>query len=138
MDATSSAYPVSGQVGILEHPSANGATPPGPPALGLVRLPVKTARIECDGDYVGVWADMILNPPWSKYAHLGPGNHVSQSLPHLIAHWNIADPETGQVLPVTEASMAYLPPELMMQLVDKWAAARDFRPATSDSSATPT
>lgn len=94
------------------------------------RMPVKTRRVDLDGDFVGWWAKVRTNAPFGlflKLTNMG-GNFGEDStkaanamgellalLPQLVSEWNFVDTE-GEPLPCDATGMQQLPMELINAL----------------------
>jgi len=85
------------------------------------RLPVKTARVELDGDYAGFYAVARLNMPCRFFMELSAAENMAQRqeiwAPYIL-EWNILD-DDGADLPVSAESLAALPLDMFRMLIDK-------------------
>lgn len=104
------------------------ATAPQPAPIR--RMPVKTRRVDLDGDYEGWWARVRTNAPFGlflKLTNMGgdlgeDGTRAANAmgellalLPQLVSEWNFVDPD-GAPLPCDAAGMQQLPMELINAL----------------------
>lgn len=84
------------------------------------RLPVRTARVELDGDYAGYWAVVRLNMPCKFYEELAEGTTLARRrelwAPY-IHEWNFTD-EAGDDLPISAESLGALPLEMFKLFTD--------------------
>lgn len=90
------------------------------------RMPIKTKRIDLDGDYAGWHATVRSNAPLGVFLGLtqvdtsGNGlaalGEVINSLPALVLAWNFVD-EDGDAIPVTVAGCRKLPLDLLQALL---------------------
>lgn len=85
------------------------------------RLPVRTARVELDGEYAGYWATMRLNPRRSTIDGLSSGETrpACDALARLIVAWNFTD-EEGRALDVTPEEVYDLPDEMLAIVIRKY------------------
>ena len=104
------------------------------------KLPVRTTRVDLDGDYAGYWATMRLNPRRSTIDGLSSGETrpACEALAKLIVAWNVTD-EEGRPLEVTPDEVYDLPDEMLAIVIRKYLdavrAATDLPKAPADNSA---
>jgi hypothetical protein len=53
------------------------------------RRPIRTARVELDGDYAGTFAVVRLNPPFRVWDLFG--DSIRQGLAEVVLEWNLVD-----------------------------------------------
>lgn len=95
---------------------------------GVRRMPVKTRRVDLDGEYEGWWAVLRVNAPFGLFlalSELQSGEDGVQAfaaladlLPKLITEWNFVD-EAGEPIPCDKDGMRRIPTDLLMSLVGK-------------------
>jgi hypothetical protein len=93
-------------------------------------MPVKTRRVDLDGEYAGWWATVRTNAPFGlflKLTQMGGGldgdegkaatalGELLSLLPQLVSAWNFVDTE-GEPLPCDATGMQQLPMELINAL----------------------
>ena len=78
------------------------------------RLPIRSARVELDGDYAGYWATMRLNPRRRVLDELGSGDtrRACEGLAQIIQAWNVTD-EEGRPIEPTGDNVYDLPDDMM-------------------------
>ena len=85
------------------------------------RLPVKSTRVNLDGDYEGFYAVARLNMPCSFFMALAESASMAERhalwAPYIL-EWNILD-DDGADLPVSAESLAALPLDMFRMLIDK-------------------
>lgn len=83
-------------------------------AEGALRLPIRSATVELDGDYAGFMCKMRLNPRRSvvQGMTLGEIRALSESLAKVIISWNFVD-EDGEPLEITPENIHDLPDDLL-------------------------
>lgn len=92
------------------------------------RMPVKTQRIELDGEYTGWWFTVRTNVPWSVLERMqkaeGQLSVVRETLGDVICgEWNFVD-EAGNALPAPNAEVLLaLPYDLLMTMTNRFNAA---------------
>jgi hypothetical protein len=101
-----------------------------PQPAPIRRMPVKTRRVDLDGDYEGWWARVRTNAPFGlflKLTNMGgdlgeDGTRAANAmgellalLPQLVSEWNFVD-TAGAPLPCDAAGMQQLPMELINAL----------------------
>lgn len=100
-----------------------------PQPTPLRRMPVKTRRVDLDGEYAGWWAVLRTNAPFGLYLALtelqAAGDdgarafaRLAELLPTLITAWNFVD-EEGAPIPCDAAGLRRIPTDLLMALVGK-------------------
>jgi len=96
------------------------------------KLPVKTKRIDLDGDYLDWWFVIQTNPPSGVLIDsiealegVGTNTKLSIAMPPIytllqlaISEWNFVDTK-GKALPVSIDSLKKLPIDLIMSLAIK-------------------
>lgn len=102
---------------------------PSAPPTPIRRMPVKTRRVDLDGEFEGWWAVLRTNAPFGLFLALselqGAGEDGVQAfaaladlLPKLITEWNFVD-EAGEPIPCDKDGMRRIPTDLLMSLVGK-------------------
>jgi hypothetical protein len=107
-------------------------TPPPLPSLTKRRMPVRTKRVDLDGDYEGWWAEVRTNAPFGVFLNmmemLSGGDDTDNvkvaramgeliaSLPTLVRNWNFVD-EEGDPLPCDINGMRRIPQDLLLVLL---------------------
>jgi hypothetical protein len=85
------------------------------------KLPIKTATIVLEGDYEGWELVCRTNPPMSMLQELASGDFktLMATLPKLIISWNFVDEEGEYIGDPSEVTIAKLPTELIMGVLNK-------------------
>ena len=86
------------------------------------RMPVRTTRIELDGDYEGWWVEMRTNPPLAAFDELNSGDfaRMRKTLASLIVDWNFVDEEGEPLLSAREGGVNQCTLDLMTLLVKRY------------------
>ena len=116
---------------LTEHPHTGNYLAGGNGVSGEIRkLPIRSARVELDGEYAGYWATMRLNPRRRVLDDLGSGDthRACAGLAELILAWNVTD-EAGAPIEVSGENVYDLPDDMMGSLLRGYFAA--FNAATA-------
>lgn len=107
--------------------------------IARLALPIRTAKIELDGDYAGLWVEGWLNPPSHLLTQLADPEQTKQrqALGQLIRATNIGDAD-GNPIDFTDTDVwnSVLPWDLAADIVRGYDAAFQARtnpPKNSES-----
>lgn len=86
------------------------------------KMPVRSRRVELDGDFEGWWFEVRVNAPLGVLDDLSTGRYglVIQALKRIVLDWNFVD-EGGE--PLGPGEDGYPTEELPMELYNKMATA---------------
>lgn len=110
---------------LTEHPHSDNYLSGGNGVSSEIRkLPIRSTRVELDGEYAGYWATMRLNPRRRVLDDLGSGDthRACEGLAQLILAWNVTD-EDGRPIAVGGETVYDLPDDMMGSLLRGYFAA---------------
>lgn len=86
-------------------------------------MPIRTRRVEMDGDYAGFWADVRINVPIASLEALSNADDIYPTVAGIVRDWNFVD-EAGQPIPLgVDGLRNSVPLDLFRMLQRKWSEA---------------
>lgn len=86
-------------------------------------MPIRTRRVEMDGDYAGFWAEVRINVPLASLEALSNADDIYPTMASIVRAWNFVD-EAGQPIPLgVDGLRNSVPLDLFRMLQRKWSEA---------------
>lgn len=118
---------------LTNSPLQNGRAAVAEAPVGPIawRLTPKVERVKLEGDYDGLWVDLVVNPPLRVVRQI-QGDTLWSALATLIQAWNFVD-EHNQPVPPTVEGLEELPAAACQAIVAAWMETQKL-PLAADSS----
>ena len=88
-----------------------------------LKMPIRTRRVEMDGDYAGFWADVRINVPLASLEALSNSDDIYPTMATIVRDWNFVD-EAGRSIPLDVNGLRNsVPLDLFRMLQRKWSDA---------------
>lgn len=84
---------------------------------GVFRLAPKTERVELDGDFAGLWVEMLVTVSQADMKHWEGEQGGITGLAAVVKAWNLADAD-GTPLPISSETLQQVPLRLIRTLSD--------------------
>lgn len=104
-----------------------------------MKIPIRTARIDLDGDYAGIWVEARTNPPMRAYEEMSSGElpRMYGALGQIMRGSNLTDEEDRPLDVRDPETWRDVPLDLIKAIADKWTEAVNLPLVTKTDSSPP-